>query len=114
VGTVNRWRGIQVSLGKRNQMPREYIPYQNNDNVYVEYELAFKGDVLKPGDKFKIKFDRDVYIFLRLAHHIKNDTTWVDAMSDSRGSWHSIRIETIQKIIRPKKLRKKKVKPVDE
>lgn len=97
-----------MALNKRTSLPREYIPYQNNDDVYVEYELAFKNDVMKPGDKFKIKFDRDTYRFLRLAHHIKNDSTWVDAMSVSRGSWHSIRIDTIQRIVRPKKSRRKK------
>ena len=98
-----------MAMNKKKSMPREYVPYQNNDDVYVSYELEFKNDVIRPGDRFKRKFDRDTYVFLRLAHHIKNDSTWVDALSDNRKSWHSIRIEDIQKVIRPKRSRRKKV-----
>jgi hypothetical protein len=98
-----------MALSKRKPIPREYIPYQNNEHVVVYYELAFKNDTIRPGDKFKRKFDRDTYVFLRLAHHIKNDSTWVDALSEQRKSWHSIRIEDIQKVIRPKKSRRKKI-----
>lgn len=96
-------------MTKKKALPREYLPYENNDNVYVVYELEFKNDVIRPGDKFKCKFDRDTYVFLRLAHHIPHDNTWVDAMSATKGSWHSIRVENIQRVIRPKKLRRKKV-----
>lgn len=92
----------------KKALPIEYIPYQNNDQIFVQYELAFKNDVIKPKDRIKKKFDRDTYIFLRLAHHIGNDTTWIDVISESRGSWHSIRIEDIQRVIRPKKSRRKR------
>jgi len=94
---------------KNGKPPVEYVPYHNNDNVVVYYELQFKRDVMVPGTKFKIKYDRDTYQFLRLAHHIKNDTTWVDAMSVSRGSWHSVRVENILKVVKPKRSRVKKV-----
>jgi hypothetical protein len=107
VGTLDGRNEVMVQ--RKQSIPREYIPYQNNDNVYVAYELAFKNDIIKPGDKFKKKFDRDTYVFLRLAHHIKNDSTWVDALSMSKKSWHSIRVEDIQKVIRPKKSRRKKI-----
>ena len=94
---------------KKDSTPREYIPYEHNDHVVVFYELEFRNDVMKPGDKFKRKFDRDTYTFLRLAHHIKNDSTWVDCLSDSKKSWHSVRVADIQSIIRPKKSRRKKI-----
>lgn len=92
----------------KKPLPIEYIPYQNNDQVYVQYELAFKDDVIRPGDKIKKRFDRDTYVFQRLAHHIGNDTTWIDTISTAKGSWHSIRVEDIQRVVRPKKLRRKK------
>lgn len=95
-------------MAVKKRLPVEYVPYRNNDQVYVQYELAFKGDVIKPGDKIKRRFDRDTYVFQRLAHHTGNDTTWIDTISLSRGSWHSIRIEDIQRVIRPKKLRRKR------
>jgi hypothetical protein len=106
----SKFRGDEImALNKKSSVPRQYIPYQNNDNVYVAYELEFKNDVIKPGDKFKKKFDRDTYVFLRLAHHIKNDSTWVDALSETNKSWHSIRIEEIHRVIRPKKRRRKRI-----
>lgn len=94
---------------KKMGAPIEYIPYQNNDNVVVQYELQFGKDLIQPGDRVKIKFDRDVYQFVRLAHHIKHDNTWIDCMSVSRGSWHSFRLERIQRKIKPKRSRVKKV-----
>lgn len=96
-------------MAAKKRTPIEYIPYKNNDNVYVEYQLEFKTDMILPGDKLKIKFDRDVYQFLRLAHHIKNDTTWIDCISVSRGSWHSFSLDKIQRKVKPKRSRRKKV-----
>lgn len=99
-------------MGRRKERkgpPKEYIPYADNPQVYVRYELQFGKDLMVPGTKFKKKYDRDIYRFLHLAHHIPNDNTWVDAYSISRGSRHSIAITDIQKIVKPKKSRVKKV-----
>lgn len=96
-------------MKSRKKTPVEYVPYRNNPNVYVYYELNFKNDVIKPKDRIKIKFDRDTYIFLRLAHHVKNDTTWVDCISEKKGSWHSFHVDSIQRVIRPKRSRRKKI-----
>jgi len=95
-------------MGKGVGPPKEYVPYQYNPNIRVVYELKFKKDTMINGTKFKRRYDRDVYQFLWLAHHIGHDTTWVDAYSMKRGSRHSIRIEDIQKIIKPKRSRVKK------
>jgi hypothetical protein len=94
---------------KKLGAPREYIPYVDNPNVVVYYELQFGKDVMVGGTKFKKRYDRDTYQFLWMAHHIPNDNTWVDAHSVSRGSRHSIRIEDIQKVIKPKRSRVKKI-----
>jgi hypothetical protein len=96
-------------MAKKKSAPKEYVPYRNNPYVYVYYELEFGKDVIKPGDKIKIKFDRDTYTFLRLAHHSKHDTTWVDCISLKKGSWHSFRVEDVQRVIRPKRSRRKKI-----
>lgn len=95
-------------LQKRVGAPKEYIPYQHNPDVNIYYELQFGNDVMTDGTKFKRKYDRDIYQFLWMAHHIPNDSTWVDAYSMSRGSRHSISIEDIQKIVKPKRGRAKK------
>lgn len=96
----------------KKRPPVEYIPYQNNPEVCVYYELEFGRDVLVPGTKFKKKYDRDTYRFLWMAHHIAHDNTWVDAYSVSRGSRHSIRLDDIQKIVKPKRSYKKRVADV--
>jgi hypothetical protein len=98
-----------MATAKKKKPPIEYVPYRNNPHVYVYYELEFGKDVIKPGDKIKIKFDRDTYTFLRLAHHSKHDTTWVDCISLKKGSWHSFRVEDVQRVIRPKRSRRKKI-----
>ena len=91
-----------------NRAPIEYIPYKTNPDVVVYYELQVGKDLMVPKTKFKKKYDRDTYQFLWLAHHIKNDNTWVDAYSVSRGSRHSIRVEDIQRVVKPKRSRAKK------
>jgi hypothetical protein len=96
-------------MAAKRRPPVEYIPYKDNPNVYVVYELQFNKDLMVPGTKFKIKYDRDIYIFQRLAHHIPNDNTWVDAISSTRGSWHSVRIDSIKGVVKAKKSRRKKV-----
>lgn len=92
----------------KKRPPVEYIPYRHNENVYVVYELQFGKDMILPGDKIKIKFDRDTYRFMRLAHHIANDNTWIDCISLKKGSWHSFSIDRIQRKVKPKRSRVKK------
>lgn len=94
---------------EKKPLPLEYVPYQNNPNVIVYYELQVGKDMLVPKAKFKKKYDRDTYQFLWMAHHIENDNTWVDAYSVSRGSRHSIRLEDIQRVVKPKRSRRKKI-----
>jgi hypothetical protein len=89
--------------------PLQYVPYRNNPHIYIVHELQFGKDLMVNGTKFKRKYDRDVYKFLWLAHHSLHDSTWVDAYSVSRGSRHSIRIEDIQRVVKPKRSRAKKV-----
>jgi hypothetical protein len=109
MGTDIRRTSIMARKTERKYPPREYIPYQNNPNVVVYYELQVGRDLMVPKTKFKKKYDRDIYQFLCLAHHIPNDNTWVDAYSVTRGSRHSIRVEDIQRVVKPKRSRRKKV-----
>jgi len=76
-----------------------------NPDIFILYELEFKKDIIKPGDKFKIKHDRATYKFQCLAHNTKLDKMWVEAMCVETGEFRSFWIDKITTVIRPKKKR---------
>lgn len=78
-----------------------------NPDIHVFYELEFNGHLVTPGTKFKIKHDRSTYQFQCLAHNIKLDKTWVDAMCIETGEFRSFRIDKIHALVLPKKKRVK-------
>ena len=81
--------------------------YPFNDDIHVQYELEFGKDVIKPGNKIRIKNDRSVYMFRCLAHNIKLDTTWIDCISTD-GGWRSFPVEKLKCLVKPKRSRAKK------
>jgi len=93
---------------KRTKTKREYIPYSANDNIAVVYELGFKDDTIKPGDRIWIK-NKGWYKFRLLAHNIKLDTSWVDCVDCETGEWKAFRVDQITKVDRPKKSYRKKI-----
>lgn len=93
-------------------MPRrkkiEYIPYSNNENIHVFYELEFLKDVIKPGDKIKFKNIRGSFVFLHMAHNSEKDVTWIDCRSVETGEYRSFYVERLKGLIREKRSRRKK------
>lgn len=81
--------------------------YPANEDIHVQYELAFNKDIIKPGNKIRIKNDRNIYQFRCLAHNIKLDSTWIDCIS-ADGGWRSFPIEKLKCLVKPKKSRRKK------
>ncbi len=82
--------------------------YPINEDIHVQYELSFGQDIIKPGNKIRIKNDRTIYQFRCLVHNSKLDTTWIDCIS-ADGGWRSFRIEKLKCLVKPKKSRKRKV-----
>ncbi len=82
--------------------------YPFNEDIYVQYELQFKKDLIKPGMKIRIKNDRDTYIFRCLAHNVRLDETWIDCMNTASGGWYSFRVSKLKCLVKPKKSRAKK------
>ena len=93
-------------------MPRkkkiEYVPYRNNEDIHVFYEIEYLKDVIKPGDKIKIKNMRGTFTFLHMAHNSKLDTTWIDCRNDSTGEYRSFYVERLKGLVRAKRSRRKK------
>lgn len=93
-------------------MPRkkktEYIPYSNNDNIHVYYEVEYLKDIIKPGDKIRIKNVRGTFIFLWMAHNSEKDVTWIDCRNPVTGEYRSFYIEKLKGLVRAKKSRRKK------
>jgi hypothetical protein len=85
-----------------------YVPYSANPVIDVTFELPFGKDLIKAGDKIRIKNDRTTYTVQHFAYHGVSEKMWVDCTSDKGGSFHSFYIDRISRVIRPKKKRKKK------
>ena len=86
------------------------VPAIDNSHLHVFYELEFKKEIIRPGDKIKIKNERGTFIFVKWVHNSNLDVQWVDCL-DNNGTKHfrSFRIESIRSIVKPKKSRAKKV-----
>lgn len=85
-----------------------------NPNIDVQYELTIGEDVLKSGDKVKLKGDnRTLYTFRCLAHNIELDKTWVDLVGPE--GFRSVRVEVLRliKIVKKRSRARKPNSAVD-
>ena len=93
-------------MPKKNKV--DYTPYFHNDKIVCYYELPFKKDIIKPGEKIRFKGERGTFKFHRLVHHMEKNIQWVDCMEVGAGTFRSLPIENLKGILRPKKSRRKK------
>lgn len=84
-------------------------PYAVNPDICVFYELEFKNDIIKPGDKIKFKGERGTFTFTRLAHNQALDVTWIDCMDNQTKNFRSFYVAKLKLVIRPKRSRRKKI-----
>ena len=96
-------------MNKKKTVKMNLEPYPLNPDISVQYELAFKKDMIKPGDKIKIKGQRGTFVFRRLAHNSKLDVTWIDCSDADTGETRSFYVEKLMKVIRPKRSYRKRV-----
>lgn len=85
-----------MTLAKRTK-GKERERWDTDPNKAVSYEFDFKGQLVKPGQKFKLKNDRNVYTFHCLVHNVISGTTWIEATSTE--GFHSFRPEKVFKLI---------------
>ena len=75
--------------------------YALNDDIEVQYELLHEGTVIKPGTLIKFKNVRGDFKFRCLAHNIKQDVTWIDALGIYDGAMYSYPVSKL-KGVKPK------------
>lgn len=93
-----------MSKSKKNVVE----PYWMFDHIHVYYELEFGKDMIKPGDKIKIKNIRGEFMFQKWVHNSKIDKTWIDCMDVKTGEFRSFVIHELRCLVKPKKSRRKK------
>lgn len=86
----------------------DYIPYRNNPNIHVYYEVNFLKDTIKPGDKITFKGIRGEFIFILMAHNSEKDVTWIDCRNPATGEYRAFYVEKLKGLVRAKKSRRKK------
>lgn len=79
-----------------------------NPHIFIEYELPFANDVIRPGDIIRIKSDRGRYRFIRVVTNQQKNVTWVDCNDIVAGDFRSFYVEKIKLVERAKKSRRKK------
>ena len=92
---------------KRRQ--KEYIPYNDNENIHVFYELNFKKDVIKPGDKIVFKNVRGVFFFQQFVTNSKLDVQWIDCREMATMQYRSFYVDRLKGVYRAKKRIRKKL-----
>lgn len=80
----------------------------SQEHIISYYELPFENDVIKPGDKIKIRNVRGTFVFLKMAHNLRLNIQWVDCRNIVTGEYKSFYVYDIKRVLRPKKSRMKK------
>lgn len=96
------------TLKKTNKVLIDLLPYSGNPDISVVYELSFGDDLIKPGDKIQFRGSNSWYVFSRVAHNSKLDSTWIDCTDVITGETKSFHVYKLRKVNRPKKSRKKR------
>lgn len=95
-------------MKKKRVTEEDHIPYSNNANINVYYELDFNGYTIKPGDKIKIKNERGSFKFLHFVHNIEKDVQWIDCMHPDTGVFRSFYVDRLKGVVHAKRSRRKK------
>jgi len=99
-------------MGAKRRVHQEFVPYGANPEIFVDYQLEFKGDIIKPGDKIKFRHIRGIFIFVRIAHNVRLDSTWIDCLDQNSKVTRSFHVGKLKQIVRPKRSYKKRAKTV--
>ncbi len=96
--------GIPLRLGnkmKKKRSSKKVEPYGVNPDIEVGYEFELSPKVtLVPGDKFKVKGEHGVFVFVRTAKNNKTDTEWVDCKNILEKKSRSFHFDRISKRVK--------------
>lgn len=96
-------------MSKKYKDDEQPTHYGVNHDISVFYELKFGKDIIKPGDSLKFKDVRGLFRFIRLAHNIKKDVTWIDCYSPTTGEYKSFYVDRLKGVVHAKKSIRKKM-----
>lgn len=83
--------------------------YMNHPTINATFEYDFGGEMMVPGTKFKVKYNRGEFKFRCYAINEVTGAEWIDAM-EIGSAFRSIRIDSIKGIVKPKKARRRRTK----
>jgi hypothetical protein len=98
-----------MSRKKTTQSDDQRTHYGVNPDISVFYELKFGNKTIEPGDALKFKEVRGTFKFIRLAHNIKKDVTWIDCYSPTTGEYRSFYVDRLKAVVSAKKSIRKKM-----
>lgn len=87
-------------------------PMYTHPHWTVFYEMKHGKDEIVPGTPLKFKYERGVFLFVKMVHHEEKNVTWIDCKDKNKGVYRSFYIEKLMGVIKPKKKRKKRVENV--
>lgn len=83
--------------------------YQGHPNIEASFEYEHNGDMMVPGTKFKVKYNRGEFKFRCLAKNIQTGKVWIDAI-EVGSAFRSFYPEMIKGVVKPKRRRRRTVK----
>lgn len=81
--------------------------YRDVEHRYVQWELVFGPDVIRPGTKIKIKQNRGTFLFRCLVHNSKQDISWIDCIDAITREYRSFYVGDIKGLVKMKSRRRK-------
>ncbi len=81
--------------------------YSSHPDIEAEFSYQFGRDLLEPGTRFRIKHKRGEFKFRCIAKNTRTGAVWVDCM-EVGSAFRSFRLDQIQRVVKPKRPRRKK------
>jgi len=85
--------------------------YKTHPDIVAEFEYDFNGDLMVPGTKFKVKYNRGEFKFRCFARNTVTGATWIDAI-EVGSAFRSFRVEMVKGVVKPRRVRRKRTKKV--
>lgn len=84
--------------------------YKGHPTIVANFEYDFGGDVMTPGTKFKVKYNRGEFKFRCLATNTVTGKVWIDCI-EVGSAFRSFYPEAIKGVVKPK-VRRRRTKKV--
>jgi hypothetical protein len=98
---------------KQNSSVKKGPPYPytaSSCEFILELEYNYGKDKMVEGTKFKIKNKRGTYSFVQHVKNVTLDKEWIDCLDDDTKQWKSFTIDSISRIVKPRKPKKWRTK----